>query len=163
MTLIPDSLWIDSPPSTEKAVSVYRGLNINKQPSYIRAIKVSFKALTTYKKKRIHGMIRAYRQTVNAYIRHFYSHCLNLKGSPFKLDSATLALLPKGYMGLTERYKSQALKQALQILKSVDSSKKEQKAQHLTGQRQASCPVFKGYPALSSKTVAIMPAETMRQ
>lgn len=39
MTLIPDSLWIDSPPSTEKAVSVYRGLNINKQPSYIRAIK----------------------------------------------------------------------------------------------------------------------------
>jgi IS605 OrfB family transposase len=104
-----------------------------------RAIKISLKFVTANKKRKIAALLESYRAAVNFYIRFLWQN----EG---KLDKATLARLE--HTRLSERYKSQALKQALDI---VTSTRKAEKA---TGQ-EASQPRFKGGAILDAKFVTI--------
>ena len=72
-----------------------------------RAVKVSLAFATQEKKRQINALMEAYRAGVNFYIRSLWKD----RG---KLDKATLARLK--HPRLSERYKSQALKQALEIV-----------------------------------------------
>jgi len=93
---------------------------------------ISLKLFSTQKKKRkIIALIDAYRAAVNFYLNNF------TKDS--KLNKETLALLQNSK--LSQRYKSNALKQALGIYKSLRNNKK--------------IPVFKGFPVLDAKFVSL--------
>jgi predicted transposase len=72
-----------------------------------RAVKVSLAFATQEKRRQINALMEAYRAAVNFYIRSLW----NDRG---KLDKTTLARLKS--TRLSERYKSQALKQALEIV-----------------------------------------------
>jgi len=106
-----------------------------------RAVKVTLKFATAYKLRQIKNLLVEYRKAVNFYIKHLWT----TKGN---LDKATLALL-KGTR-LSERYKSQTLRQALNI---VISTKKSAKALN----KKATRPIFKGAIILDAKFVSIEP------
>lgn len=104
-----------------------------------RACKVTLKFATARKLRAIASLMEAYRAAVNFYIRSLWDE----RGS---LDKATLARLQA--TRLSERYKSQALKQALEM---VVATKKSAKALG----KQASCPVFRGSAVLDAKFVSV--------
>jgi IS605 OrfB family transposase len=88
-------------------------------------------------------LLQAYRAAINFYIQSLWS-------CPGKLDKATLARLQN--TRLSERYKSNALKQALETVVSTKRS-----AQALG--KIASCPIFKGSAVLDAKFVSVEPGE----
>ena len=104
-----------------------------------RAVKLSLKFATSSKIKRVCALLYAYRGAVNFYIRSLWDR-------PGKLDAETLARLEN--TRLSERYKSQALKQALEIVVATKKSAKAKK-------RKASLPQFEGGMVLDSKFVTI--------
>ena len=104
-----------------------------------RAIKIGLNQLTVRKHRQIGALLEAYRAAVNFYIQSLW----NLRG---KLDKDTLARLTQ--TRLSERYKSQALKQALEIVCATKKAAKE------TG-RAAGRPVFRGAATLDAKFVTI--------
>ena len=108
-----------------------------------RACKVTTKFLTLRKKKSLQALLQAYRGAVNFYIKSLWT-------IPGKLDKFTLARLQD--TRLSERYKSNALKQALETVVATKRSAKELC-------KQASCPVFNGSAILDSKFVSVEPGE----
>ena len=104
-----------------------------------RSVKVSLDFSTKFKRKQISNLLTQYRSAVNFYIRHLWK----TKGS---LDKETLSLLRN--TRLSERYKSNALKQALS---TVVLTKKSAKALG----KKASVPVFNGSAILDAKFVTI--------
>ena len=104
-----------------------------------RAIKVCLKFATSRKRHKISLLVDAYQQAVNFYISKLWV-------DQGKLDKATLALLKD--TRLSERYKSQALKQALE---AVIATRRSAKALG----RAASLPVFNGALTLDSKFVDV--------
>ena len=104
-----------------------------------RACKVMLKFANARKRAAIVALLCRYRAAVNFYIRSLWE-------TPGKLDAATLARLH--VTELSARYKSQALKQALEI---VLATKKSAKA---LGKR-AKCPVFRGSAILDAKFVSV--------
>lgn len=109
----------------------------------IRAIKL--KLYATKKKQRIiTNIIIQYKKAVNFYIKQLFT----VGG---KLDAQTLALLTK--TNLTERYKSNALKQALEIHSSCINKKV---------QTHKKIPKFTGNPVLDSKFVNLEDNETSK-
>lgn len=104
-----------------------------------RAVKVTLKFATAKKRRAIDALLSRYRSAVNFYIRSLW----NERG---KLDTPTLARLQS--TELSARYKSQALKQALEIVVST------RKAAKAIG-KPATCPVFSGSATLDAKFVSI--------
>jgi transposase len=104
-----------------------------------RAVKLSLKFATGRKQRQIAALLEAYRAAVNFYLRSLWQE-------PGQLDKATLARLQQ--TRLSERYKSQALKQALEI---VAATRKSATALGIT----PSCPVFDGAAVLDAKFVRI--------
>lgn len=98
-----------------------------------RAIKVKLFPTKTKKRKLI-ALIQAYRKAVNFYIRQI------VQNTNCKLDKETLALLKTSK--LSERYKSNALKQALGICKGCRKTRKK-------------VPKFTGHPILDAKFITI--------
>jgi transposase len=108
-----------------------------------RAVKVSLAFATQEKTRQINALMEAYRAAVNFYIRSLW----NDRG---KLDKATLARLKS--TRVSQRYKSQALKQALEI---VVATKKSAKEFGVT----ATCPIFNGSAVLDAKFVSVEEGE----
>jgi len=106
-----------------------------------RACRLTLDFTTAKKRRAINALMQAYRAAVNFYIKSLWSE----RG---RLDKATLARLPSSHTRLSERYKSQALKQALEIVVATKLSAKA------TGKR-ASLPVFRGSATLDAKFVII--------
>jgi Transposase and inactivated derivatives len=104
-----------------------------------RALKLSLKFLTQRKQRQIAALLEAYRAAVNFYIQSLWKD----RG---RLDKATLARLKRTQ--LSERYKSQALKQAIE---SVVATKKSAQALGVP----ASCPIFTGSAVLDAKFVTV--------
>ena len=104
-----------------------------------RAIKISLKFITDSKRQKISTLLESYRSAVNFYIKSLW----NKKG---KLDKETLSRLQN--TRLSERYKSQALKQSIDI---VTSTRKAAKLKH----KKVNVPVFRGGAILDSKFVTI--------
>lgn len=104
-----------------------------------RACKVTLKYLTQKKHRHLCALLEAYRAAVNFYIRSLWE-------TPGKLNKETLARLQR--TRLSERYKSQALKQALETVIATKKAAKE------TGV-WASCPVFMGKAVLDAKFVSV--------
>ena len=98
-----------------------------------RAIRI--KTFPTQKKQRkIVALIQAYRKAVNFYIKKIITN------KNCKLNKETLALLQNSK--LSERYKSNALKQALGLCKGCEKTYKK-------------IPKFKGFPILDAKFIEI--------
>lgn len=106
-----------------------------------RACKVTLKFATSSKRDSIDALLEAYRAAVNFYIRSLWTE----RG---KLNAATLARLPDSRTRLSARYKSQALKQALETVVFTRKAAKE------TG-RPCSLPLFHGSAVLDSKFVSV--------
>jgi IS605 OrfB family transposase len=106
-----------------------------------RACKISLKFLTAKKRREITALLQAYRAAVNFYIKSLWA----TKG---KLDKETLARLPKENTRLSERYKSQALKQALETVIATKLACKATK-------KWAAVPIFNGSATLDAKFVQI--------
>ncbi len=104
-----------------------------------RACKVTLKFATEKKKMAINALLESYRSAVNFYIRSLWDN-------PGKLDGPTLARLQN--TRLSERYKSQALKQALEIVIATKLSARELK-------KYVSRPIFNGNATLDAKFVAV--------
>jgi len=104
-----------------------------------RAIKVSLQFATESKRRKIAALLEAYRAAVNFYIQSLWTH----RG---KLDKATLARLKN--TRLSERYKSQALKQALEMVVATKKSAKELGV-------PASGPIFSGSAVLDAKFISV--------
>jgi IS605 OrfB family transposase len=104
-----------------------------------RTVKVSLDFATKSKRNQISGLLREYRAAVNFYIKYLWTN----KGS---LNKETLAVLEN--TRLSERYKSNALKQALSLVVSAKKSAKALKT-------RAGMPVFKGGAILDAKFVTI--------
>jgi IS605 OrfB family transposase len=104
-----------------------------------RACRVSLRFLTECKQQRINALLQAYRSAVNKYISSLWV-------TPGRLDKATLARLPSSKTRLSARYRSQALKQAIEIVVSTRKACKATKT-------QAALPVFKGGAVLDAKFV----------
>ncbi len=104
-----------------------------------RAVKVVLQFATESKRGKIVALLEAYRAAVNLYIRSLWE-------KPGKLDKATLQRLKQ--TRLSERYKSQALKQALEIVLATKKSAKELGV-------PATCPIFKGAAVLDAKFVTV--------
>jgi len=107
----------------------------------IRSVKISLKFITEEKRHKIASLLEAYRAGVNFYIKSVFT----TRG---KLDKETLARLPSNRTRLSERYKSQALKQALEIV--IDTKKAAKAQRHPCG-----VPFFKGPATLDAKFVTI--------
>lgn len=104
-----------------------------------RSVIVSLDFATKSKRKQINNLLTVYRSAVNFYIKHLWK----AGGS---LNKETLASLQN--TRLSERYKSNALKQALEM---VSSTKKSAKALR----KRAGIPTFNGSAVLDSKFVTI--------
>ena len=104
-----------------------------------RAYKVTFKFTTEKKRRAIIALLESYRAAVNFYVRSLWN-------TPGSLDGPTLARLQG--TRLSERYKSQALKQALEIVIATKLSARELK-------KHVSCPVFGGSATLDAKFVTV--------
>jgi IS605 OrfB family transposase len=107
---------------------------------YNRSCKINLRFATNLKKKIIKNLLNEYRRVVNLYIKKLWIN----KG---RLDKETLALIQN--TSLSERYKSQALKQALEI---VVSTKKALKA---TKRLSNKIPTFNGPAKLDAKFISI--------
>lgn len=99
----------------------------------IRAIPVTLKYITKTKQRKIIALINAYRSCVNQYL-----HLFELYKPKLNKETLDLVTITK----LSQRYKSNALKQAIQIYKSCIKRKKK-------------VPNFKGFPVLDAKFVTI--------
>lgn len=108
-----------------------------------RACKVSLKFLTKGKQKQINNLIKEYRRVVNLYIKSLWE----TRGS---LNKATLDRVQN--TTLSQRYKSQALRQALQVVVLTRKSLKSNK-------KFGSCPHFSGNPKLDAKFITIEDGE----
>jgi len=106
-----------------------------------RACKLTLKFATDKKRRAINALLESYRSAVNYYIRHLWK-------ANGRLDKDTLALLPDSYTRLSSRYRSQALKQAIE---TVVFTKKSVKGSH----KYCSMPVFRGSATLDAKFVTI--------
>ncbi len=104
-----------------------------------RSCKLTIQFATHNKLNIINTLLQSYRAAVNFYIKYLWS----TKG---KLDYKTANLLQ--HSRLSERYKCQALKQALNIVISTKKSAKERGI-------PCSMPVFKGAAILDAKFVSI--------
>lgn len=104
-----------------------------------RACKVSLKFATARKRRAVAGLLRSYRAAVNFFLRSLWEH-------PGALDAATLARL--GKTRLSQRYKSQALKQALEM---VAATRKSAAALGI----DPTCPLFTGAAVLDGKFIEI--------
>ncbi len=104
-----------------------------------RACKLTVKFLTKTKLRKVAALLEAYRAGVNFYIKSLWE-------IPGRLDKLTLERL-KGTR-LSVRYKSQALKQALDIVTGTIKSAKAIK-------KQVSCPKFTSAAILDAKFVTI--------
>lgn len=114
------------------------------------AVRISLKFVTARKKRKIAAFLEAYCPTVNFFIRQVWP----LKGGKgVHFNGATLALLPKNKTRLSERYKSQALKQAVDICYSTIRSAEELGV-------KPSMPVFQnGGAKLDAKFVKVIERE----
>ena len=110
-----------------------------------RACRLSLKFVTQKKRNSINNLLFEYRRVVNFYIKSLWK-------TPGKLDKDTLARLPKGKTRLSERYKSQALRQALETI--IDTKKSAK-----TLKKRCRCPVFRGGAVLDDKFVVIEPGK----
>lgn len=108
-----------------------------------RAVKVTLKFATAKKRRAIDALLSRYRSAVNFFIGSLWLE-------PGGLDKETLTRLP--FTDLSARYKSQALKQALDIVVAT------RKASITTG-NQASCPVFRGAAVLDAKFISVETGE----
>lgn len=107
-----------------------------------RAIKINISKFATKDKlRRLDALAQSYRGAVNFFVKSLWSDHGNL-------DKATLARLQN--TRLSERFKSQALKQAIEI---VISTKKAAKAI----KRFASVPKFNGSMVLDAKFITLEP------
>ena len=104
-----------------------------------RAVKVSQQWLTLSKKGKLDALYYRFKHAVNFYINSLWKD----KGG---LNAKTLARLQ--YTELTERQKSQALKQALEIVINTKKSSKALK-------KKAKKPYFDGYIKLDAKLVSV--------
>ena len=104
-----------------------------------RACRVTLKFVTANKHRHIAALLQAYRAAVNFYIRSLWQ-------TPGKLDKDTLARLQR--TRLSERFKSQALKQALETVVATKRSANALK-------KRVTCPVFRGSAVLDAKFVTI--------
>lgn len=109
----------------------------------VRACKVTLKFATENKRRQIRALLEAYRAAVNFYIKSLWKE----RGG---LNKETLARLQR--TRLSERFKSQALKQAIEI---VVSTKKASKAT----KKPCSVPVFRGGAMLDAKMVNVEAGE----
>jgi hypothetical protein len=114
-------------------------LEQRKCPLMKRACKVSLKFATARKHRAVAALLQSYRAAVNFFLRSLWDHSGGL-------DAATLARLEK--TRLSQRYKSQALKQALEMVTATRQSA----AVLGVG---ASCPVFTGAAVLDGKFVSV--------
>lgn len=96
----------------------------------LRAIPISLKFITNSKRRKIQALIHAYRKSVNFYLKH----------NNLTLSKESLDLLQTSK--LSQRYKSNALKQAIGIKKACKNTTKK-------------TPKFNGFPILDSKFVTI--------
>lgn len=106
----------------------------------IRSVKLTLKFNTQSKKNKIIALLSRYRSAVNFYINEIW------KDGTASLNKETLARLQNTQ--LSERYKSQALKHAIDICSSTRKAAKALKT-------KASKPVFKGAAKLDSKFIEI--------
>ena len=113
-----------------------------------RACVVTLKFATAKKRNAINALLQAYRAAVNFYIESLW----NEKG---KLDKQALERLSSNDTRLSERYKSNALRQALSI---VILTKKLAKAI----KKPCSMPVFKGDIVLDAKFITIEEAKNLK-
>lgn len=104
-----------------------------------RACKLNLKFITESKRRKIATLLESYRATVNFFVRSLWD-------DPGSLNKETLARLPR--TRLSERYKSQALKQALSL---VVSTKRSAKALG----KPCSVPDFSGAAILDAKFISI--------
>jgi Putative transposase DNA-binding domain len=107
-----------------------------------RACIVTLKFATAAKRNEINLLVKAYRGCVNRFIKVLWQ----MPSQEFGLDKETLALVPGGR--LSARYKSQALKQAIEIVEST------RRARQASGQK-AGCPKFTGCAVLDAKFVSV--------
>jgi hypothetical protein len=108
-----------------------------------RACKVTTKFLTDKKTRSLSALLQAYRGAVNFYIKSLWT-------TPGNLDKPTLARLQN--TRLSKRYKSNALKQALEIITATKLSAKALS-------KRASVPIFNGSAILDGKFVVIEPGQ----
>lgn len=104
-----------------------------------RACKVTLKFATLRKRRAINALLSRYRAAVNFYIRRLWT-----KGGG--LNAETLNSFQS--VQLSARYRSQALKQALDIVSST------RKAEKTTGS-EAGLPIFYGAAVLDAKFVSV--------
>jgi len=97
------------------------------------------KFATRKKRRAVAALLQSYRAAVNFFLRSLWDH-------PGGLDAATLARL--GQTRLSQRYKSQALRQALEMVSAT------RKSAMVLGV-EPSCPVFTGAAVLDGKFVLI--------
>ena len=122
-----------------KGCAVGRGRPRKHKSHMQRAVKLSLDFITKTKRRQIDALLESYRGAVNFYIRSLWHE----RG---KLDKGTLARIES--TRLSERYKSQALKQALEIVVATKQSAKELGV-------VASRPIFSGAAVLDAKFVTI--------
>ena len=113
-----------------------------------RACPVTLRFATESKRHRINLLLEAYRGCVNAFIKVLWPLATV---DSFHLDKRTLELVPSGR--LSERYKSNALKQAIEIVLST------KRACAATG-NNSSLPKFKGDAVLDAKFVSVEDKES---
>jgi len=104
-----------------------------------RACKISLRNVTARKLRAVEALIAEYRNAVNCFIKQLW-----VDGG--MLDKRTLDSLPD--MHLTKRYKSQALKQALE---TISATRKSAKALGTSASR----PFFRGSPILDAKFIKV--------
>ena len=112
-----------------------------------RACLVTLKFVTAKKRYELRLLVEAYLGSVNRFIKVLWQ----IPTEEFGLDAKTLAMIPAGR--LSERYKSQCLKQAIEIVVST------RRAVETTGQK-ARCPKFRGDLVLDAKFVIVENKET---
>lgn len=130
---------------------------------YYRKVSLPLSHLTDSKLKQIKHLIRAYRIMVNQFIKILYHQTTNLKlynqdcpkDTQLALNKTTLSLLQPKHCLLSERYKSQALKQALEVMASIDHKQTEQAYVLKHHKRLSKRPIFYGYPQLDSKFITL--------
>jgi hypothetical protein len=112
-----------------------------------RACVVTLKYATAAKRHKVRLLVEACRGCVNRFIKVLW----RMPTTEFGLDKQTLALVPAGR--LSQRYKSQCLKQAIEIVVSTRRTRES------TGQR-ARRPKFTGNLVLDAKFVDVQDKET---
>ena len=97
-----------------------------------RACKVTLKFATTRKRRAINALLQAYRVAVNFYIRQLWE---SPGIPPYQILESSR---------LSARYKSRALKQAIEIVVATKRANKD---------KNASCPMFNGNATLNKPEI----------